>query len=300
MDSKQEIERLKSAALLHHLSEDKLKELIRYLAVKPVKAGTIIVEEGTAGDSMFLLAEGQVRIEKRVEAGGSKELALLVPGDFFGEMALMVDAPRTARAVALTDAVLFVLGRNDLQNWLKSEPVMALGFFVELLRVLSQRLRATSEELVLLYDISHLIIQKFEDESSFLKAVLRRMIPHLDGKWSGAAYHYSDLNDAVTRVSVEGPKGAALPATISIRESANRWLDAGTFCVVLPGKTGTPLGFIVAVNEVPMSAREKTEFAITLTAASHLLASALQNIKHDAEEAMRARLEHQKAYGTSF
>jgi len=49
---------------------------------------------------MFFLAQGDVRIEKRVETGGAKEVALLSPGDTFGEMALIEGSTRAARAVA--------------------------------------------------------------------------------------------------------------------------------------------------------------------------------------------------------
>src|SRR5439155_21720661 len=124
----------------------------------------------------FLLAEGQVRIEKRVEAGGFAELALLSPGDVFGEMALIENVPRSARAVAHTDTTLFVLGRDDLSRWLRSDPATAVGFFVVLLRVLSDRLRRSSQELVLLYDLSHLTLQHFDVEADFLRAVLHGTI----------------------------------------------------------------------------------------------------------------------------
>src|SRR5262245_31413243 len=83
------IGQLKSLALLQHLSEGKLAELAPFLDVRSIAADTILFEEGSAGDTMFFLAAGQIRIEKKVAAGGFKELALLSPGDFFGEMAVI-------------------------------------------------------------------------------------------------------------------------------------------------------------------------------------------------------------------
>ena len=298
-DTRQRIDRLRSLAVLRHLPETKLEELTRVLAVRAVPAGDLVFEDGSVGDTMFLLAEGQVRIEKRVEAGGFAELALLSPGDVFGEMALIESVPRSARAVAHTDTTLFVLGRQDLDGWLASEPLMAVGFFVELLRVLSHRLRRSSQELVLLYDLSHLTVQRFEDEAGFLGAVLHRMIPHLDGDWSAAAYLYNEFNDEVARVGAEGRRGQSLPGTLPIGEAASRWLDAASFCVALTGKADTPLGFLVARNELAMSPVERTEVEVALTTAAHLVASALQNIKHDTEERLRARLQHQRTYGSS-
>jgi len=298
MEIQEKIGELQSLALLHHLSDAKLAELAPFLEVRPVAGGTVLFEEGSPGDGMYFLSKGHVRIEKKIEAGGFKELALLAPGDFFGEMAIIEETPRSAQAVAVTDSVLFALSRPDLERWLGADPRMALGFFVELLRVLSHRLRRTSEQLVLLYDLSHLTLLAFEDEVDFLQAVLRRMLPHLEGDWTCAGYLYSEYNDDVTRVATEGSRVELLPETILIAETESRWLDETSFCVVLPGRTGRPLGFLVAHSELPIGSREKAEYEVALTAAAHLLAAALQNIKYDTEERLRGRLEEQRAYGT--
>jgi hypothetical protein len=126
--------------------------------------------------------------------------------------------------------------------------------------------------------------------------VLRRVVPHLYGEWSAAAFLYNEFNDEVWRVGMEGPRGESLPETLPLEESVSRWLDAASFCVALGGKTATPLGFLVARNEAAMSPREKGEVEVALTAAGHLVASALQNIRHDAEERLRARLQQRQAY----
>ncbi len=296
----QQIGQLRTLPLLRHLPEAKIAELARILAVQAVPAGALVFEEGSPGDTMFLLAEGQVRIEKRVEAGGFAELALQSPGDVFGEMALIERLPRSARAVAHTDATLFVLGRQELERWLASDPMMAVGFFVELLRVLSHRLRRSSRSVVLLHDVGDLAAQRFEDEAGFLEAILHRMIPHLDGDWSAAAYVYNEFNDEVARVGTVGPRGESLPATLSIVETASRWLDPASFCVALAGKADTPVGFLVARNELAMSLAERAEAEVALATVGHLVASALQNIKHDTEERLRARLDRQQAHDASL
>ena len=299
-DAREQIDRLKALPLLRHLSEAKLEELARALAVRVLPAGTLIFEEGSPGDSMFLVAVGEVSIEKRVEAGGFTELARRWPGDVFGEMALIEHVPRSARAVAHTDVTLLVLGQQELERWLHSDALMAVGFFAELLRMLSHRLRRSSEELVLLYDVSHLAVQRFEDETGFLAAVLQRMIPHLEGDWSVAAYLHNEFSGEVTRVGTEGPRGEGMPPTLPIEETANRWLDAESYCVALAGPAGVPLGFLLALNERAMSANERSEVEVALTAAGHLVASAVQNIKHDVEERLRRRLLHQQSRDTSL
>jgi CRP/FNR family cyclic AMP-dependent transcriptional regulator len=299
-DPREQVERLKSLALLRHLTDAKVAELARILTVQTVPAGDLVFEEGSPGDTMFLLAAGQVRIEKQLEAGGFAELALLSPGDVLGEMALIERLPRSARAVAHTDATLFVLGRQDLERWLASEPMMAVGLFVELLRVLSHRLRRSSRSLVLLHDVGDLAVRRFEDEGAFLEAMLHRMIPHLEGEWSAAAYVYNEWIDAVVRVGTVGPRGEHLPETLPMAEATSRWLDAHAFCVALAGKADTPSGFLVARNEQTMSPTEKAETEVALAAVGHLVASALQNIRHDIEERLRARLQHRQTLDSSL
>jgi CRP-like cAMP-binding protein len=295
-DKHEAIAQLRTLALLHHLPDAKLEELLRFLVVQAVAAGDVIFEEGSLGDTMFLLAAGQVSIEKDIEAGGSVELALLGAGDVFGEMALIERRPRSARAVARADTTLFVLGRQDLQHWLEADPLVAVGLFVELLRVLSNRLRRSSRSVALLNDVGDLTAQRAEDEESLLRAVLHRMLPHLEGDWSAAGYVYNEFNNEVVRVATEGPRGPQLPATIPIVETKSRWLDAASFCVVLTQKTGTPLGFLVAQNDRTMGVPERADAEIALTTVGHLVSSALQNIKHDTEERLRARLQQRQAH----
>jgi CRP-like cAMP-binding protein len=296
MNTQEKVERLKSLASLHHLTEEKLAELAGFLTVYPFAEGSTVFEEGSTGDTMFFLAEGQVGIEKKIEAGGYKELALLSSGDFFGEMALLEETTRSARARAVTDALLFGLGRDDLERWLRADPRMALGFFVDLLRVFSQRLRGTSQQLVLLYDLSLLTLERFEEETAFLQHVLDRMLPHLEGDWSCAAYLCDLYTGELSRVGTAGPRGEELPETLDTTVSESRWLDDQSYCVALPGKEELLLGFLVAHNEIAMSSREKSGYEVALKAAAHQLSSALQNIRHDREERLRARLEEQRAY----
>jgi CRP-like cAMP-binding protein len=296
VNARARIEEIRSLALFRNFPEAKLEELARVLSARALPAGALVFEDGSAGDELFLLSGGQVRIEKEMEGEGVAELALLSPGDVFGEMALIERAPRSARAVAHTDVSLLVLARADLQEWLGTEPQAAVGFFVELLRVLSHRLRRTSNGLVLLYDLSQLTLQRFDDGAGFLQAVLQRIVPHLEGDWSAAAYLYNEFNDEVSRVGTKGPSAEGLPETLPLAETSSRWLDETTFCVALGGNAGTPEGFLLARGEAAISPREKGEIEVALTAAGQLVASALQNIRHDAEERLRARLQQRQAH----
>jgi hypothetical protein len=168
---------------------------------------------------------------------------------------------------------------------------MALGFFVELLRVFSQRLRSTTNELALLYDMSELILGQFKSPAEFLTRVLKHVVPHLEGQWSAAAFVYNPFNDEIERVAIEG-KGA-LPEKIS-KSSTPGWIGPQTYRADMPGDKG-PLGYLVFENASPMTTKDKDEISIALSTMAHLVSSALQNMAHRQEELDRARLEEQKS-----
>jgi cyclic nucleotide-binding protein len=228
-----------------------------------------------------------------VGAGGFAELAVLAPGDVFGEMALIEKLPRSARAVAHTDTTLFVLGGPALERWLASDAKMAVGFVVELLRVLSVRLRRSSRSVALLYDVGDLTSRRYDDEAGFLMAVLHRMLLHLEGEWSAAAYVYNEFNDEVVRVATVGPQASSFAETLPLEVGSCSEIESAGFCLALGGKGDAPAGFLLARNQRAMTAAEKSEAEVALTAVGHLVASTLQNIQQRTDERLRARLQQQ-------
>jgi CRP-like cAMP-binding protein len=99
--------------------------------------GHVLFEEGDAGDRMYVISTGKVRILKRI-GGEEITLALLSPGDFFGEMALLEGQPRSATAVvAVKDTVLIEVAQDAFGAMLHENGEIAM----RMLRRLSQRLR---------------------------------------------------------------------------------------------------------------------------------------------------------------
>ena len=85
------------------------------LQQRTVTAGDAIIRQGATGDSLFLVARGVVRVILEQD-GGELELATLIAGDFFGEMALLRDEPRTATCRAVTPCALYELRRADFDT----------------------------------------------------------------------------------------------------------------------------------------------------------------------------------------
>jgi CRP-like cAMP-binding protein len=102
-------------------------------------AGQIIFEEGEIGTEMFVIQSGTVDITKRVK-GHEKLVSTLDKGDFFGEMSILEDSPRSARAKAKTDVELVRINRSTFDEMLRNNGEIA----VRMLRKLSRRLRETT------------------------------------------------------------------------------------------------------------------------------------------------------------
>lgn len=106
------------------------------------KRGEVICREGDAGETMFIIQEGEVRIHKRVR---DKEttLAVLKAGDFFGEMAIIDKEPRSASATAETDSKLIILSEDIFESQIKTNPKIIMA----ILRKMSERLRNADRQI---------------------------------------------------------------------------------------------------------------------------------------------------------
>jgi cAMP-dependent protein kinase regulator len=92
--------------LLSSLGPDAFVRFVARLALDRRTAGDVVIEQGTPGESFFIVAQGEVRVERRHADGVTRMLARLGPGAFFGEMAIVTAAPRAARVTAATDVTL--------------------------------------------------------------------------------------------------------------------------------------------------------------------------------------------------
>jgi CRP-like cAMP-binding protein len=106
-----------------------------------VHKGDVLFAEGDPGDRMYVILEGKVKLGQTSGDGRESLLAVLGPGEMFGELSLFDPGPRTSTATALTDAVVLGLGHPQLRPWLAGRPEVAEA----LLQALARRLRRTNE-----------------------------------------------------------------------------------------------------------------------------------------------------------
>ena len=105
--------------------------------------GTVIFAEGQIGDHMYVIIEGKVKLGHASPDGRESLMAVLGPGEIFGELSVFDPGPRAATATALTDARVLALGNTALRSWLAGRPEVAEA----LLAALARRLRRTNETL---------------------------------------------------------------------------------------------------------------------------------------------------------
>lgn len=96
---------------------------MRAAEVVPVHAGQLIIRQGDAADRFYAIAEGEVEVTQVPPEGGqARYLRRLGPRDFFGEIGLLSDVPRTANVTAATDGRLLALGRADFHDLVSAGP----------------------------------------------------------------------------------------------------------------------------------------------------------------------------------
>lgn len=121
---------------------EELRALGRTGHVRRFAAGETIFKAGDAGDGFYIVEAGRVTISAVVGSGQSRVLATIRAGDYFGEMALLDDAPRSATATAETDTEAYFLARGELLGLLERRPQFALN----LIREFSLRMRALNQK----------------------------------------------------------------------------------------------------------------------------------------------------------
>jgi len=110
-------------------------------------AGETVFSEGDPGSGIYMVRSGRVLIHTRDRHGLDRELALLGPGDLFGETTLAAPSVRTAAARTLEKSELIGLFRADLLETVQKHPQLGNRLLVGLARVMGERLQAADQEL---------------------------------------------------------------------------------------------------------------------------------------------------------
>ena len=138
---------LRRCALFQTLSSAQLAKVAAIAELRELPGGASIFQEGQAGDEMFVVVSGRVRISKMVKGVGEEALTILEAGAWFGEMAMIDDAPRSADAIAHTPCALAVIRREALDQLMFVDKELAYVLLWTFVRTLSARLRETNDKI---------------------------------------------------------------------------------------------------------------------------------------------------------
>ena len=126
--------------------------LSQFMQVYRTGPGVEIIREGEAGDFMVFLIEGQIEVFKQDQWNAPRLMALIAPGESFGEMSMIDGEPRFASCIAAEPCMIAVLSRDSLARIILEQTTLGAKILMELVLMLSQRLRQTSSKLLAYMD----------------------------------------------------------------------------------------------------------------------------------------------------
>jgi CRP-like cAMP-binding protein len=142
MEKKQSVQFLSKVSLFDGMNERSLKMLADRLIEREYKAGDHILEQGKEGFGLFIIASGKADVQYVSEDGSTSRVNSLETGEFFGEMALLDDGPRSASVIASEDTTCLILNRIDFVAIMLKDAEMG----VLIATVLAKRLRKSLEQ----------------------------------------------------------------------------------------------------------------------------------------------------------
>lgn len=144
------LEQLAKIELFMGLKQEALELIAKVGSEETHATGTKIFQHGDAGDKLYLIVEGKVRISREVPGMGEEALAVLGPGQAFGEMALLDESPRSADARVHDRCRLLAIPKDGFDDLLFLHKDLAYEVLWNVVRLLVGRLRETNDKLTFL------------------------------------------------------------------------------------------------------------------------------------------------------
>jgi len=143
---------ISNSPLFENFNLAEIRLLAHFMQVYRADPGVEIIREGEPGDFMMLLTEGRVEVFKQDRWNAPRLIAQIDPGKTLGEMSMIDGEPRFATCVAAERCTIAVLTRENLARIILEQPILGAKVLMELVLMLSQRLRQTSLKLVTYMD----------------------------------------------------------------------------------------------------------------------------------------------------
>lgn len=144
-DPESEISFLSSVPVFDSLSKHQIRKIYSVVHVRNFDEGEIVVRKGDPGVGLFIIRDGAVEVYNEFPDLTRMKIAELSTGDFFGEISLLNDSPRSATVIAVRTSVLLGLFRHDLLELMNSDPVLGVKLVYRLSQIVAERLRIVNE-----------------------------------------------------------------------------------------------------------------------------------------------------------
>ena len=171
------VDLLAANPIFEGISRPDLAELAREMTERAVRNGEMVMNLGEVSSSMFIVLDGQLNIHLPGEASRRVSLKDISTGEYFGEMALFDEKPRSASVQATTDGRLLELSREQLSDYLTARPRVAM----QMLRVMATRLRETN--VMLSQRASRNVNEELEKNLTWRDKLADR-VAELNGSWT--------------------------------------------------------------------------------------------------------------------
>lgn len=187
---------LKTSKLFSGLLTTELEKLEQTCEIRRFRPAQPIFKEGDAGDGIYIVLEGAVLISAMVNASERRTLCRVTSGDFFGEMAVLDNEPRSASAVAELESNLYFIPREEMLSMLERNPRLA----VALVREFSQKMRDFNRQ--------------------YIQEVLQAERLTIVGKFARSIVH--DFKNPLNVIGISAEMAALPDAAPEMRETAKK------------------------------------------------------------------------------
>ncbi|MGA2782599.1 MAG: cyclic nucleotide-binding domain-containing protein [Smithella sp.] len=146
MPNQPDFNRLHSLTIFKDLDKNELEIVYKHVFEKNVEKDSVLFVEGMSGELLYIIMSGRVEIIKKTKDNKKIVLATMGANDIIGEMSLIDSEPRSATGRTSEDSVLLVITKQSFNEILQSDPRIAAKILMGLLKVISRRLKITTDK----------------------------------------------------------------------------------------------------------------------------------------------------------
>ncbi len=171
---------LHKVCMFSELAPADAEKLTAHCHIRSYPASSILINEGDQTDSMYVIEEGEVKVYGNDDSGKEVIFNILGTGEYFGEIALVDDQPRSASVMTLVPTRVMIISKANFKKWLNDNPEMSFN----LIRALTKQVRALTDSVknLALMDVygrvAHTLLDLAEDEEG--KQVVKQKLTHQD------------------------------------------------------------------------------------------------------------------------